>query len=142
MSRKTLMKFGINIPLVCNLAKQTMPITLQLIQIDDFLQLTRICHCIRIYHLYRRFTCTDYAAKIIDNHIVVEHRWVNTKALLGKTIVVVPRLHVGNKLICRQLYQPQFTIILYHLSQFQFAESQHHIKSRIHRDIRGNIIAA
>ena len=80
-------------------------------------------------------------AEIIDNHIRIEHLWICDQAVLCETIVVIPRLHVSNQLVGRNIDESYFSVVFYHFPYLVLAESQHHIEHGIHGEIGADVIA-
>ena len=80
-------------------------------------------------------------AEIIDNHIRIEHLGVCNQTVLREAIVVIPRLHVGNQLVGRNLDESYFSVVFYHFPYLVLAESQHHVEHGVHGEIGADVIA-
>ena len=90
--------------------------------LDEVAQLLIISLRIRVNHLFRLAPCIDKCTHIVAHHVAVEHAGLPAETILGKAIVVVPRLNVGNDAVFGdfRLDGSHLFIIAYHLPHVFF----------------------
>jgi len=136
-------KDALDIPFLCDLVDDADSVLFHIIDFYEPLQLAIVRHCVGINHHLWPFACINELTHIVTYHVAVEHAGLDTVAVIGKAIVVVPRLHVSDDVVFGLVLtdRSHLFIISDHLPHFFLREAEHLVEASIKAHIQCNIVA-
>jgi len=121
----------------------TLAIAIKLVKLNEFLHLAIVGPSVTINHFLGCLSLVYIITKIINHHVAIEYLALCIQSPLGKTIVIIPGLHIINHplnvAIGRQLAHT--LKIGEHLTYIFLRKAKHLIESLLGRDVPANIKA-